>query len=244
MFDPTVGRWFEEDPSGLTTGPNLYEYVGNNPTNVIDPSGLDLFYLLDTEAVGGAGHAALLIHTQEPIKFPFENLEYKLSPCEKAVVESKIPKPDPNKESRYLFLSVAAPEKILSGEVLKGLMPGNGGVPIKLDAAYYSTWDEFSKSKFGKRYNVAIQFICPDKNTIEAVKAIAEKWNNAGFRLLWNNCSNMVLDGLIAAELIGGKDVPKFPGPNWRGKMIANLYKRPSRNWSIQWSCVECRLGT
>jgi RHS repeat-associated protein len=27
MFDPTVGRWFGEDPVGLAAGPNLYEYV-------------------------------------------------------------------------------------------------------------------------------------------------------------------------------------------------------------------------
>jgi RHS repeat-associated protein len=41
MFDPTVGRWFEEDPSGLTPGANLYEYVNNNPTNTTDPSGME-----------------------------------------------------------------------------------------------------------------------------------------------------------------------------------------------------------
>jgi hypothetical protein len=30
----------EEDPLGLAAGPNPYEYVGNRPTNAIDPSGL------------------------------------------------------------------------------------------------------------------------------------------------------------------------------------------------------------
>jgi hypothetical protein len=41
MFDPSVGRWFEEDPQGFATGdPNLFRDVTNNPTNATDPSGL------------------------------------------------------------------------------------------------------------------------------------------------------------------------------------------------------------
>jgi hypothetical protein len=41
MFDPTVGRWLEEDPIGFEGGDaNLYRFVGNSPTNFTDPSGL------------------------------------------------------------------------------------------------------------------------------------------------------------------------------------------------------------
>ncbi|MCI0703119.1 MAG: hypothetical protein L0241_18735, partial [Planctomycetia bacterium] len=41
MFDPIVGRWFEEDPKGFAPGdPNLFRYVGNSPTNATDPSGM------------------------------------------------------------------------------------------------------------------------------------------------------------------------------------------------------------
>jgi hypothetical protein len=41
-FDPTVGRWLQEDPDQFGPGdPDLYRYVGNNPTNLIDPSGLE-----------------------------------------------------------------------------------------------------------------------------------------------------------------------------------------------------------
>lgn len=41
MYDPTPGRWLSEDPLGLDAeDPDLYRYVGNNPVNAIDPTGL------------------------------------------------------------------------------------------------------------------------------------------------------------------------------------------------------------
>lgn len=41
MYDPTVGRWTTEDPIKFRAGdPNLERYVGNDPTNAVDPSGL------------------------------------------------------------------------------------------------------------------------------------------------------------------------------------------------------------
>jgi hypothetical protein len=41
MYDPSVGRWLEEDPEGFGAGDaNLYRYVGNSPTNRTDSSGL------------------------------------------------------------------------------------------------------------------------------------------------------------------------------------------------------------
>jgi RHS repeat-associated protein len=39
-YDPQMQRFISADPIGLAGGVNLYAYVGNNPVNRIDPSGL------------------------------------------------------------------------------------------------------------------------------------------------------------------------------------------------------------
>jgi RHS repeat-associated protein len=40
-YSPTLQRFISEDPIGLSGGPNLYAYAGNNPTTRIDPFGTD-----------------------------------------------------------------------------------------------------------------------------------------------------------------------------------------------------------
>ena len=39
-YDPEIGRFLSEDPLGFEAGVNFYAYVGNNPVNANDPSGL------------------------------------------------------------------------------------------------------------------------------------------------------------------------------------------------------------
>lgn len=42
MYDPSLGRWISEDPTGFDAGDvNLYRSVGNNPVNDLDPAGLE-----------------------------------------------------------------------------------------------------------------------------------------------------------------------------------------------------------
>jgi RHS repeat-associated protein len=86
-YDPSTGRWLSRDPLGqpafaewLTTKPREpaypanparprppaefappYLYARNDPLNAFDPTGLDVAYLLDADAFGRNGHAALLV---------------------------------------------------------------------------------------------------------------------------------------------------------------------------------------
>ncbi len=52
-LDPNSGRWISKDPIGFAAGDsNLYRYVGNNPTNATDPSGLQRVKLAGAKVVG------------------------------------------------------------------------------------------------------------------------------------------------------------------------------------------------
>jgi len=39
-MDPRIGRWITRDPKGYVDGPNLYQYAGGHPLQVVDPMGL------------------------------------------------------------------------------------------------------------------------------------------------------------------------------------------------------------
>jgi RHS repeat-associated protein len=40
IYAPTLGRFMQTDPTGYDDGPNWYDYVGGDPVNKTDPSGL------------------------------------------------------------------------------------------------------------------------------------------------------------------------------------------------------------
>ena len=44
-LDPQTARWLKRDPLGMIDGPNMYAYVGGNPTSGRDPFGLDTFIM-------------------------------------------------------------------------------------------------------------------------------------------------------------------------------------------------------
>jgi RHS repeat-associated protein len=39
FYHAPLGRWLQKDPAGFADSLNLYEYVGSDPANLIDPTG-------------------------------------------------------------------------------------------------------------------------------------------------------------------------------------------------------------
>jgi RHS repeat-associated protein len=70
-YNPTAGRFLSEDPSGLGPDINPYRYVGNDPTNGTDPSGMETIPLIPWEECGlkvvEIVHALHVLHVTIPI---------------------------------------------------------------------------------------------------------------------------------------------------------------------------------
>ena len=60
-YDPSLGRWINQDPVGYINGANTYQFVMGNPVNAVDPWGLDAAVLISPGEAAGAGHAAIII---------------------------------------------------------------------------------------------------------------------------------------------------------------------------------------
>ena len=54
-YDPAVGRWTCKDPIGFAGGLNRYGYVGGNPIDASDPTGLAAYILLSEAGTRSIG---------------------------------------------------------------------------------------------------------------------------------------------------------------------------------------------
>ena len=57
-YDPSLGRWINQDPAGYINGANTYQFVMGNPVNAVDPWGLhwwdsNWWWLVPPVKIGG-----------------------------------------------------------------------------------------------------------------------------------------------------------------------------------------------
>jgi RHS repeat-associated protein len=70
-YDPTLGRWINQDPLQYINGANTYQFVMSNPVGNVDPWGLYVWYGVKNPGGspfgtlgGGGGHAFIVVSDQ------------------------------------------------------------------------------------------------------------------------------------------------------------------------------------
>jgi RHS repeat-associated protein len=69
-YNPTLGRFISEDPTGLAgDGPDFYVYASDSPATWVDPSGLDAVITFWPNDAAGFGHVGIGINTNQTSGF-------------------------------------------------------------------------------------------------------------------------------------------------------------------------------
>jgi RHS repeat-associated protein len=219
VYSSSLGRWLSNDPLGFEAGDqNWYRAVGNNPGNGGDPWGLDFYYLVDPVAIGGNGHAAIVIG---PVKPP----DFLLNPKKPIWNSFTYKGPKLNKDNYYYFyLSINGLTFKPGTHMWTWDMLNKVGFPYNVEINSYET--ERPKEQInacGKlpleilkeypRYKAYCGKYSSEKESTEYIENAWKQLNGRyGYLLILNNCAIFGLK-CIKPNLGNNWDNPK-PRPN------------------------------
>jgi RHS repeat-associated protein len=185
-YNPTTGSWTNPDPSGLTSGSNLYEAMGNEPTNGTDPSGLDVIYLLDRRGTAGSSHAGLLIGPVT-VNFLVPRASNTIYPDMKGVVFDGT-----GQRGVWLYFSFSGGNTLI-------------GNAKNLKVAYFKNLPQAATSKNLLQYDSYLYFNSSRAQSTKAAKAIINAFYNHGYNLFTNNCNDACELAIASIGVIGWK---------------------------------------
>jgi RHS repeat-associated protein len=231
-YDAATGRWTSQDPLGFGAGDsNLFRYAFDMSTALTDPSGKDVFYLLDPNFIDEipTTHGAVLIGPlssiyQEPhMPSKFSNIDGHL--------RGKVGDPDygtpwtqyaKHSDNAFVYLSVDPNWPAMLK--LKDLNKGEGvravvdGVRITLREMVFRDFDAFLAASKNNpeisKYKLMLRIKTDREKNLDAVAAVFHAWEKKYYRLLLHNCTAVFYEACRGA----GKEVfePPVPGPALR----------------------------
>jgi RHS repeat-associated protein len=223
-YDPKVGRWTSQDPAGFDAGDsNLYRYVNDGPTDATDPSGKDIYYLLDPNIIGvpPTTHGAILIG---PVTVPSD------TPLGGSLSDLHLLKPGPKAKTKevYIYLTVQeGPDTYKSGGGKSALNALNG-FKIDLYHEVFSDFNDFLRASVTNkelmRYKMMVQVKSDPAKNLAGVLAVADDWAKRNYRLLLHNCSDVFFKACTGAGVDLGV-LPKgfSPEPATRALWVATI---------------------